>query len=228
MTRSERLLALLQALRGRRTPVTARELAKLFSVSERTVYRDIVTLSQRGAVIDGEAGLGYLLRSDYFMPPLALDADESAAVMLGLRFVERRADDGLAAAAASARRKLAAASPASFDEAAAQKSPLLVAPPASPQARMLGVVRDALARERKLQLSYADAAGRTSGRLVWPVALGWFDEIEMLAAWCETRQAFRNFRVDRIATAQVVDERPPRPRYRLLAEYKALEPGIAL
>lgn len=228
MTRAERLLVIVEALRGRRSPVTARALAERFGVSERSIYRDIATLNRLGAVIEGGSGLGYVLRTDFFLPPIAFDVEEAAAIMLGLRFVLRHGDDALTEAAASARGKLTAASPVMFDDAAAFSSPLLVAPPAISNRKTLGIVRDALMRERKLQIDYLDAADLKSERLIWPVALGWFDGLVMVAAWCEARNAFRTFRLDRITKAQLVDEQPPRPRRRLLAEYRKLEPGISL
>lgn len=225
MTRSERLLAIMQAMRARRSPVTAGALAERFGVSERTIYRDVATLNRRGATIEGGAGFGYVLRGDAFLPPLTLDVDEAAAVMLGLRFVLRRGDGALARAAASARAKLAAVAPAMADDASAS-SPLLVAPRPVGGAETLGVVRDALARGRKLRIAYTDSAGRTSERVVWPVVLGWFDGLEMLAAWCETRDAFRHFRIDRTDAAVATEERPPRSLRSLLADYERLEPKI--
>ena len=228
MTRTERLLGLLQELRNRRLPMTANALGEIFGVSERTIYRDIATLNNRGVVIEGAAGFGYVLRDDFFIPPLAFDAAEAAAIMFGLRFALRRGDPSLADAAASARSKLVAVLPSLFDDTAASRSPLLVAPPARQQGPALGIVREALTRERKLRITYADGQDRRSERLVWPVVIGWFDGVELLAAWCETRSAFRNFRIDRIAVAELVDEQPDRPRRDLLAAYRVLEPFVAL
>jgi predicted DNA-binding transcriptional regulator YafY len=227
MTRSARLLAILQALRGRRRAVTAAALAQRFGVSERSIYRDIATLNLQGARIEGSAGLGYVLRDGFFLPPLAFDDEEAAALLLGLRFVLRRGDAALARGAESARAKLAAVLPASFDPGAAADVPLLVAP-ASPHLDTLGTIRQAIARERVLRIAYRDGQGRRSDRRIWPVALGWFEGVEMVAAWCERRGAFRSFRIDRIAELQVLDERPPRSRRSLLAEYRKLEPGIQL
>jgi len=111
MPPSERLVALLQALRNRRRPTTAAELASEFGVSERTVYRDLAALVRWGAAIEGAAGLGYVLRTDGFLPPLMLDGDEADAVVLGLRFVTRCGDEVLAAAARAALGKFAAVLP---------------------------------------------------------------------------------------------------------------------
>lgn len=228
MTRTERLLALLQFLRSKRLPITASELAVEFAVSERTIYRDIQTLAGQGAAILGEAGVGYILRDDFFLPPLSFDREEAAAIMLGLRFVLRRGDSAQGAAAEAARAKLAAVTPEQFSVAEQLAAPLLVGPSPPAKGQTLERVRGALMRERKLAIEYIDAAGVRSRRMTWPVALGWFEDSEMLAAWCEYRNAFRHFRIDRLAHAQIVDERPPVPRSRLLARYKETEPGIEL
>ncbi len=228
MTRTERLFSILQMLREQRQPVTAATIGERFGISERTAYRDIATLTSRGATIVGEAGVGFVLRDDFFIPPLSFDADEAAALMLGLRFVLRRGDADLSNAATRARAKLAAVLPARFDDSAAARSPLVVAPPGDGRSATLGTVRAALDRRKKLQLRYRDQAGSCRDRVVWPVMLGWFDEVEMLAAWCELRQAFRHFRIDRVLQAEVLGDGPGRPHGVLLAEYRALEPDVVL
>lgn len=219
MPRSERLLAMLQSLRNRRAPVTAAALASEFGISERTVYRDLASLGAQGAGIEGAAGLGYVLRSDHFLPPLMLEADEADAVMLGLRFVLRRGDDTLAAAARSAAAKVAAVLP--DDVAQAVRLNGLAVAPAGDARPMIGVVRDAIRTERKLAITYTDGHEQSSSRTVWPIALGFFDGAEVLAARCELRQDFRHFRLDRIGDAETLDERLPRPHRLLLAEWHA-------
>ncbi|XWN32369.1 MAG: YafY family protein [Devosia sp.] len=220
--RAGRLLSLLQALREQRRPVAAATLAKRFGVSERTIYRDLDVLADLGAPVEGEAGVGFILRPGFFLPPLALTRDEADAVMLGLRFVTARADPAFARAARSALAKIGA----SMDddaETAMNTNGLTVGRRGEATDERVGPVRDALARERKLQLAYCDAKGRPSERIVWPVALGFFDGLEMLAAWCEMREAFRHFRVDRMGAVDVLAERLPVPRRILLAEYRAFE-----
>src|SRR5271156_6729432 len=108
MSRSTRLLRLLQALRGRRHPVTAARLAQALEVSERTIYRDVADLMAQGAPISGEAGVGYMLRPGLFLPPLMLTEDEVEAVLLGLRYVDQRGDAVLKTAAADALAKIGA------------------------------------------------------------------------------------------------------------------------
>lgn len=228
MTRTERLLSLLQILRSKRNPVTAAALANEFAVSERTIYRDIQTLIAQGATISGEGGVGYVLRGEYFLPPLAFDRNEAAAIMLGLRFVLRRGDAALIAAAQSARGKLAAVTPNRFSASDELAAPLLVGPSHSDRVQILELVREALFRERKLAIEYVDAAGSESRRTIWPLAIGWFDECEILAAWCEMRGAFRHFRVDGLRQVHIIDERPSVARHELLSRYRKIERGIEL
>lgn len=197
-------------------------------MSERTIYRDIATLVRQGAIIEGAAGLGYVLRDDYFLPPLAFDKREAAAILLGLRFVVMRGDDELMAAAESAKAKLASGVPKQFSLPASSSIALVVGPSSGRSKPVLATVREALMAERKLSIHYVDQERNGSERIIWPVLLGWFDETEVLAAWCEMRAAFRHFRIDRIADCQLVDERPAVSRRRLLADYQILEPGVDL
>ena len=225
--RPGRLLSLLQAFREHRAPVTAATLAERFEVSERTIHRDLTTLREIGAPIDGEAGVGFVLGPGFFLPPLALDEVEADAVLLGLRFVRRRGDDALADAARSALAKIAAG----MDDDAERnmrEGGLTVGPSVSEASGTLGAVRAAMREGRKLRIAYRDRRERGSERTVWPVAIGFFDDAEMLAAWCESREAFRHFRLDRIASLAVLDERPPVLRRTLLAEYRLTEPDADL
>ena len=221
MARSARLLALMQALRRRRRPVAAAVLAQELGISPRTVYRDIATLVAEGAPIAGEAGIGYVLRPGFFLPPLMFDAAETDALILGLRLAAMRGDAALAEAAENAIAKIAAVLPSPRQEEAAE-SGLVVAGERGGSAP-LAAIRQALREERKLRLAYSDKAGAATERVVWPVIIGFFAASEVLAAWCELRQDFRHVRLDRIATATVLPERLPQRRRLLLAEWRALE-----
>jgi predicted DNA-binding transcriptional regulator YafY len=224
VSRAARLLALVQALRRRRTPVTGAELAAELGVSLRTVYRDVATLVGEGADIEGEAGVGYVLRSGFLLPPLMFRDEEIEALMLGSRWVAAQTDARLALAARDAIAKIAAVLPA--DRRAALDEPTLLVPAKRrhpPETVDLALLRRALREERKLALAYRDAEGRESRRVVWPVALGFMEETRVLAAWCETRGAFRHFRVDRMVTATIEDARPPRRRRSLVAEWRRAE-----
>jgi predicted DNA-binding transcriptional regulator YafY len=226
MSRAERLLDLLQALRRRRRPVSAAKLAAELAVSERTIYRDITTLVGQGAAIEGEAGLGYILRPGFTLPPLMFSEEEIDALVLGLRWVALKGDAPLRAAAADVLAKVTDVLPAELREKA-DNSGLLVAPftpaPALPSALDVAALRRAIRSERRLHIAYADADGRASTRTVWPIALAFFEKTRVLAAWCETRQDFRHFRTDRILSADLGEETYPRRRRVLLAEWRRHE-----
>jgi predicted DNA-binding transcriptional regulator YafY len=219
MSRSARLLELLQALRGRRRPVTAAELARTLEVSERTIYRDIATLVATGAPIAGEAGVGYVLKPGLFLPPLMFTMDEIEAVMLGLRYVDQRGDEVLTKAASAARAKVGAVLPA---EGLATLSAPMTMPGPSPRFPENAVpilqLRGAIREQRQLDIAYVDSEGRWSRRIVWPIQLGFMDNARVLGAWCEQRQAFRTFRTDRILSA-VEGERYPGRRTDLLRDF---------
>ena len=221
MTRSARLLKLMDLLRGRRRPVTAAYLAGRLSVSERTVYRDMQALAGLGADIAGSAGVGYQLRSGFFLPPLMFGDEEIEALVLGARWVQGQGDASLAAAAGSALAKVATASPRDLRETIAGIG--LWAPRAAKRAPAgpdLGPIRAAIREEHKLRIGYVDAAGATSERIVWPIAIGFFEGVQMVAAWCELRRGFRHFRVDRIASLERLPGRYPTPRRELARTWR--------
>jgi predicted DNA-binding transcriptional regulator YafY len=212
MSRSARLLDLLQALRGRRRPVTAAQLAADLDVSERTIYRDVATLVAQGAPIQGEAGIGYLLRAGLFLPPLMLTEDEAEAVLLGLRYVDQRGDAVLKTASASALAKIG--SVLSPGAEATMNAPLAVPGP-RPEAFPDNIVplaqfRAAIREQRRLDIGYQDGEGRSSRRIIWPLHLGFMDRARVVAGWCELRRDFRMFRTDRILTAVALDRYPGR------------------
>jgi predicted DNA-binding transcriptional regulator YafY len=224
MSRAERLLDLMRALRMRRRPVAGQALAEELGVSLRTLYRDIAALQAQGARIEGEAGFGYVLKPGFTLPPLMFSLEEVEALALGARWVGGRADDGLAKAARGALAKIAAVLPP--ERADVLDWPSLLAGPsrtAEREAAILPLVRQALSGERKLGFAYEDKDRRRSKRVVWPVALAFFDSARMLAAWCETRAAFRHFRLDRMMEPIVLDERLPKARRTLLKEWKRIE-----
>lgn len=219
MSRSTRLLALMQALRRRRRAVSAAVLGEELGVSLRTIYRDIATLVEQGAVVEGAAGLGYVLKTGTFLPPLMFNEEEVDALILGLQLVEQRGDDDLGAAARNALAKIEAVLPPALENAVGA-SGLLAGPTKSGHAPTIAVLRQAMRDEQKLALRYVDKTAKASQRIVWPVAIGFFEAAEVLAAWCETRRDFRHFRLDRIAAAQPTGERYPRRRRILLAEWR--------
>ena len=221
MSRSERLLDLIQILRRHRRPVTGRTLADEMGVSIRTLYRDIATLQGQGAPIDGEAGLGYVLKPGFMLPPLMFSDEEIEAIVLGSRWVAKQPDKRLAAAATDALAKIAAVLPDDLREDL-DATTLLVGPRSDHlEAIDLGIVRQAIRDERKLGFLYRDAVGAASERLVWPFALAFFDKVRVMVAWCETRQDFRHFRADRMSGLRATDIRYPRRRQAMLKAWRA-------
>jgi len=221
MSRSERLLELLQILRRHRRPVTGRALAGELGISLRTLYRDIASLQAQGAEIEGEPGLGYVLKPGYMLPPLMFTEDEIEALVLGSRWVANRVDHRLGGAARNALVKIAAVLPAdlrdSLDTAA-----LLVGPGVSPPPDTidLSVVRRAIRTERKLKIAYRDAEGGETERTIWPFALAFFDRARVVSAWCELRSDIRHFRTDRISAFELTVTRYPRRRQVLLKDWR--------
>lgn len=234
MARSGRLLALVQELRAHRRPVTAAYLAEVLDVSIRTIYRDIVTLQAQGAVIEGEAGIGYQLRDGFLLPPLMFGDEELDALVLGMRWVAARTDPHLRGAAIAALSKIAAVLPPGWGDlrqdrtlfvgGSARRHTEAEAPP--PPERM-ALLRQCIRDERVVMLTYRDASGVETCRRVWPFVLGYFDTSEVVGAWCEERQGFRHFRTDRIVAAHDTGSRYPRRRAALLKAWSGAE-GISL
>lgn len=228
MSRAERLLQLMQALRHRRHPVCGATLAQELGISLRTLYRDIAALQAQGAHIDGEPGLGYVLRPGFMLPPLMFSVEEIEALVLGSRWVADRADARLSDAARNALAKIASVLPSDL-RLELDSSALLVGPGQVVACgdRELADIRSAIRSERKIKITYRDVQDRESSRIVWPCALGFFDRVRVLVAWCELRQGFRHFRTDRLGALTVLDERYPRRRQSLLKEWRQIE-GIDL
>jgi predicted DNA-binding transcriptional regulator YafY len=224
MSRAQRLLDLLQELRGYRRPVSGATLATSLGISLRTLYRDIETLKAQGAHIDGEPGIGYVLRPGFMLPPLMFSEEEIEAIVLGSQWVAKRTDAALGAAARTALAKIAAVLPPEL-KSGLDSSGLLVGRGEAIAAgdAELPLIRSAIRGERKLRIGYVDAEGRQSGRTIWPFALGFFDRVRVVAAWCESREGFRHFRTDRISEVQLLEERYPRRRQALLKDWRAVQ-----
>ena len=207
MRRADRLFELVQRLRGRRR-CTAEQLAGWLEVSVRTVYRDVADLQARGVPIDGEAGVGYVLRPGYTLPPLMFTAAEAQALVAAVRIAQPRLDAPMAGEAEAALAKILAVLPA--DARVAAESLALFAPDAGVGAEVreaLNTLRRAVIDRRKLQLRYVDEAGRASERIVRPLGCFFWGAVWTLAAWCELRQDFRSFRLDRMQAAEALDDR---------------------
>ena len=221
MSRSQRLLDLIQLLRRHRRPVAGAVLADELGVSLRTLYRDVESLKAQGAHIEGEAGLGYVLRPGFLLPPLMLSEEEIEALVLGSRWVAERADGELGRAARDLLAKIGAVLPPPLRDGM-DANGLLIAPgqPIAARDAELAAVRRAIRTERKVRLAYADEHGAITERVVWPVAVGFYDRSRTAVAWCELRSGFRHFRMDRIQALEVLVDRYSRRRAALLKQWR--------
>ncbi|MET3825121.1 putative DNA-binding transcriptional regulator YafY [Sphingomonas sp. PvP055] len=224
MSRAQRLLDLIQVLRQHRRAVAGAVLAAELGVSLRTVYRDIETLKAQGAHIEGEAGIGYVLRPGFMLPPLMFSEEEIEALVLGSRWVSERADGVLGKAARNVLAKIGAVLPDDL-KAGIEASGMLIGPGTPIPARddELATIRRAIRSEHKIHVSYADELGNATERTLWPIALAFYDRVRVLVAWCELRQSYRHFRIDRIATLQGIAEKYPGRRAKLLKEWHAVQ-----
>ncbi len=221
MSRTIRLLDLMQILRHHRFPVSGATLASDLGVSLRTLYRDIATLQAQGAEIEGEAGIGYLLRPGFMLPPLMFSHEEIEALVLGSRWVAKRGDSKLKFAAQNALAKIAAVLPTDLRNEL-DASALLIGPglPIVARDEELVAIRQAIRSERKLVLTYQDVKKNETQRTIWPFALGFFESVRIVVAWCELRQGFRHFRMDRITHLQSLSIRFPERRQALLTRWR--------
>lgn len=231
MRRADRLFQIIQILRRSSRPVTAAAIAAELEVSSRTVYRDIADLVGQRVPIEGAAGFGYLLAEGYDMPPLMLTPDEVEAAVLGAGWVADHGDAELARAARDLLAKIAAVVPGHLRPFIAE--PRIATPPPRPQAAPAldpARLRLWLREGCKLRLTYRTEDGRETERTVWPVVLGYAETSRLLIGWCELRQDFRHFRLDRVTAAEALAERVPlRPgvlRRRWL-DWRARERGAA-
>ena len=207
MRRADRLFQIIQILRRSTRPVTAAALAQELEVSKRTVYRDVADLIGQRVPVEGEAGFGYLLASDYDMPPLMLTPDEIEAVTLGAQWVAGRSDKVLSNAALDVIAKIAAIVPERLRPFIVEPSVGVKPAIVEPEERVdLSSLRSAIRNGRKLRLRYRSEAGEETQRIVWPVILGYAETSRLLVAWCELRQGFRQFRTDRMVEAETLDE----------------------
>lgn len=224
MSRSQRLFDLLQLLRQHRYPVSGQKLADTLHISLRTLYRDIATLQAQGATIEGEPGLGYVLRPGFMLPPLMFSEEEIEALVLGSRWVARRTDKKLSMAASNVLAKIEAVLPDSL-RIQLQCSGLLIGPvktKVTHDDEIESLIRHAIRKEHKLQMNYIDVNGDKSERIIWPLGLGFFEEVHVIVAWCETRHGFRHFRTDRIIQLTSLEKSYPTPRQHLLKQWREL------
>jgi len=223
MRRSDRLFDIIQRLRTASKPTTAAALAKELEVTPRTVYRDIATLQARRVPIEGAAGVGYVLRKGFDLPPLMFTIDEIEAIAVGARLVRRLKDPKLQEAANTVLAKVTVVVPERLRGHIAD-APVYVSPGMTAEAEGadLAEVRAAIRDSRKLYIAYADEQGRRTNRVIWPIAMAYYVDVTLVGAWCELRADYRNFRVERIQSSKVLDEHFDQDGGRLFREWSAL------
>ena len=223
MRRADRLFQIVQFLRTRRI-TTAKWLAEELEVSERTIYRDIQDLSLSGVPVEGEAGVGYVLRKGFDLPPLMFSNEEIAALILGTRLVKSWADPGLARAADRVLNKVETVIPETlrkqFDHSHLFAPMTLIQPDV---ALAMGEIRMAIENKLKMKIEYTRKDGQHSGRTIWPLGLFFWGSVWTLGAWCELRESFRVFRLDRIDRFNLDDETYPQKQGRTLEDLIALQ-----
>jgi predicted DNA-binding transcriptional regulator YafY len=221
MSKSDRLLDLIQVFRRQRFAVSGTVLAREAGVSLRTIYRDIAALQAMGADIQGEPGVGYVMRPGFLLPPLMFSEEEVQALALGAQWVRRQTDDGLARAAYDALAKIDAVLPSSLRHVMDDNEFHIGARPKEAPVVDLETLRQAMHEQRKLLITYRDLKGARTERTIWPIAIGFFDLRRIVAGWCEMRQDFRSFRVDRIERAKLKKDKYPGRRRELVRKWRA-------
>ncbi len=201
MRKASRLFEIIQILRVARKPVTAQQIAGTLEVTARSVYRDIVALQTMRVPIEGERGVGYILRPGFNLPPLMFSIEETEAIVLALALIGRTADTELRQAAKRVSDKIAASVPEPLSRTLTTNALHAwgsVAP--TPSGIDLAIVRRAVRDEEKLDIAYRDESSTQTHRRIRPIAVIYYSETTNIVAWCELRQAIRNFRSDRVVT----------------------------
>lgn len=209
MNRSIRLLELLQHLRQQHYPVTAKVLSDQLDISVRSVYRDIETLRDQGVNIQGSAGLGFQLKENFLLPPMSFDETEVEAIYLALQWVESIPDQALQQASHAVLSKLKAVLPQNKQDFLAETYLKSIHSWVEVNQTIVQQVRMAIRLQVKIQIDYIDEQKQISTRQLWPFALGYYNDKMLVAAWCELRESFRNFRLDRIQSLSLTDQRYP-------------------
>lgn len=226
MRKADRLFQIIQILRRSNRPVTSSDLAGELEVSQRTVYRDIAHLIAQRVPVEGEAGFGYVLDTRYDMPPLMLTPDEIEAVALGAQMVCRLNDEAMRNAAKDVMAKITSVMPHELLPYIAQPAvgmkPDDVSHDTTDDTRLL---RLAIREGRKLDIDYRATDGTISSRIVWPVLVGYADTHSLLIAWCQSKQAFRHFRTERILKAEVLAQSIGISRSKLMQQWQQWRDG---
>lgn len=207
MAKADRLLKIITLLKGRRTVITARQLAEVLETSERTIYRDIQVLLDTGFPVEGEAGVGYRLQPGFEIPPIMFTAEQLLAVQLGLKMAQGWSDKELAVAAEQARIKIEAVIPERLKQTCQQSSLLVTKHYLETEAAKHSLtIRKSIHDKYYITLHYQRADGENSVRTVRPLGLVYWGQKWTLIAWCKLRQDYREFRLDRIQSLEVTDD----------------------
>lgn len=225
MRRTDRLFDLIQILRDGRLH-RAGEMAERLGVSVRTIWRDMATLMASGLPVEGERGVGYILRAPITLPPMILTGAELEALRAGVRMVADGPDPALARAARMLATKIASVTPAP-DEAEEDDLFVFTGKEANRATAHVPLLRRAIKARQRLTLTYIDPEGRETHRDVRPLALDLTARVWTLGAWCEHRSSFRSFRVDRIMAIAETGETFPQEKGKSLADFRALMAGEA-
>jgi predicted DNA-binding transcriptional regulator YafY len=223
MRPADRLFQIVQLIRGRRL-TTARWLAERLELSERTIYRDIAQLQAQGVPIEGEAGVGYRLGRGFDLPPLMFTLEEARALAAAVQLAQQWLDPEMAASSEAALSRVRSVLPVGVREQTRRSHVVVPASGLSEMVRSsMQLVRHASQTKHKVRVKYRDANESRSERVLRPLALFYWGKVWTLAAWCEARGGFRNFRVDRMETVQWLDERFEHEDGKSLDDFMALE-----
>ncbi len=223
MSRSTRMFEIIQLLRSARAPLTAQSIADDLEVSKRTVYRDIAALQSMRIPIDGEAGIGYIIRPGFDLPPLMFTAEEVEAIAVGLALLGRTGDKAFVRAANSITRKIAEVLPETGKKELADTSVFASQWHEIPKSAIDPLsLRESIREERALAIKYKDEHGASTSRTILPIAVLYYIETIVLAAWCELRNDFRHFRIDRIEQCTATDNSFPERGSSLRKQWRSM------
>lgn len=223
MSRTNRLLTLMQLFHEHRYPINADVLAEKLKVSIRTIYRDIETLREQGVDIIGETGVGYVVKDNFALPPLMFTPQELEALILGSHWVKAYGDEELVESAKKVLAKITSVIPKIY-QMDIQNNTLFVPPCQNPVGlpKNTGApqIREAIRHQRQCQIKYQDEKSDITTRVIYPFGLAFFGDVQLIMAWCCLRQDFRHFRVDRVMQITVLEQGYQPSKHQLLHEWK--------
>ena len=223
MARSDRLFELMQVLRRHRRTVSGRTLAQELGVSLRTIRRDVLTLQGMGAEIEGEPGLGYVLKPGFLLPPLSFTEEEIQALVTGALWVSRHTDDKFAFAVKNALAKINAVLPPDMRPAFDDETFYVSGPASHATPIDLSEIRRALRNQCKLRITLSITHASEMDQIIWPIMLGFIENRRSVAAWCEADGKFRMIDLDNVTHVEVLAERYSRNRRQMIKEWRALD-----